>query len=100
MKWKNLINWHVLRHWFDWTPTDVQVPQPRYEVYKDAGRVLLGYEVQITYRHHGVYTLLFPTTDNLGEVGRRRALYRAIKFYKSTRNNIRATINSRNENIK
>ncbi len=90
MNWKNLINWNAVRNIFDWTPVNVLAPQPKYITYNDVGRILLGYEVQVTYRHHGVCKLLFATFDSHGKIGRRRALYRAIRFYKSTRSNVRA----------
>ncbi len=90
---KDIIRWNAVKKMFDWTPIAVSVPQPRYEEYSDTGRVLLGYEVRVTYLHHGEHTRLFVTLDNSGRVGRRRALYHAIKYYKNTRDRARCALN-------
>lgn len=89
MNWKNIFIVKKIRYLFDWTPLYVKIPKPRYEVYSDAGKVLLGYEVEVKYLHHGVKKLLFPTEENkLGLVSRKRALEKAINFYKTTRTKI------------
>lgn len=89
MKWKSLFSIQKVVHLFDWTPVDVKAPRPRYEFYNDAGRVLLGYEVEVTYLYHGTDVKLFATDDNrLGLVSPKRALRRAVAFHKETKEKI------------
>ncbi len=86
MKWRNLFNLGGFRHCFDWTPIDVKPPRPRYEFYKDVGRVLLGYEVEVEYMYHGKKLRIFSTdTEKLGLVPPHRALENAIIFYRGVR---------------
>lgn len=86
MKWKDLFGIKKIVYLFDWTPVSVKAPRPRYEVYADVGRVLLGYEVEVTYLHHGTEVKLFATDDNrLGLVSPKRALRRAVAFHKETK---------------
>lgn len=89
MIWKNLFNLEKIRQKFDWTPVAVKAPRTRYEFYRDTGKVLLGYEVEVEYLYHGTKTVLFATDeDKLGLVPRRRALLNAVDFYRATRKRI------------
>lgn len=89
MNWKDIFRLEKIVNLFDWTPVAVKAPRPRYEFYKDVGRMLLGYEVEVTYLHHGTEIKLFATDENrLGLVSRKRALMHALSFYSETRNKI------------
>ena len=89
MRWTDLFKANWWWQQFDWTPVAVKAPRPRYEVYKDAGRVLLGYEVEVDYLYHGNQCVLFPTDmEKLGLVTPQRALANAINFYKETRKKV------------
>ena len=89
-RWKNLFSWEGIKQAFDWTPVAVKTPRPCYKTYKDVGRLLLGYEVEVTYLYHGVRKQLFPIDEEkLGLVTQKKALKNAIIFYKKTRNTIR-----------
>ena len=89
LSWKRLFRWKTVQRVFFFFFVAVAVPQPTYETYSDVGRVLLGYEVAVTYKHHGVYRMFFATSENPGPASQRAALCRAIKFYKVTRDKIR-----------
>ncbi|MBQ8294205.1 MAG: hypothetical protein IJX89_02360 [Alphaproteobacteria bacterium] len=70
---------------FDWTPVSVSYPSPKYMDYSDKGHVLLGYQVRVRYRHHGMREYLFTyDEEKLGMVSQERALNNAIKFYEKT----------------
>lgn len=76
----------TIRRKFDKTPVAVKVPCPKYKFYRDKGRVLLGYEVEVEYLYQGNQKMLFSTDeDKLGIVPRQRALANAISFYKETK---------------
>lgn len=89
MKWINLFSATWWKQKFDWTPVAVKTPRPRYEEYKDVGRTLLGYEVEVEYLYHGVQRTLFPTdTEKLCFVTPQKALANAIRFYKETKSKV------------
>ncbi len=91
MKWKKLFTIEGIRQLFDWTPVAVKAPKPHYAVYVDAGRMLLGYIVEVEYLYHGKQEVFFPTdSEKLGIVSQKRALANAISFYKNTRCKIKA----------
>jgi hypothetical protein len=67
---------------FDWTPVAVTEPVPDYYEYGDIGKQFIGYNVVVTYKHHGVKTYSFSCdTDKLGFADREWAKRRADKFY-------------------
>ncbi len=91
MNWKDFLNGKIcqIKHAFDWTPVAVKAPCRRCEVYKDVGRVLLGYEVEVTYLYHGTKKRLFTTDeDKACIVSRKRALRNAMEFYKTTKERV------------
>ncbi len=89
MNWKNLFSIEKIKQKFDWTPVAVKAPRPRYTVYKDVGRILLGYEVEVQYLYHGNKKHLFATDEEkLVLVSSRRALANAICFYKNTKSKV------------
>ena len=44
-----------LNHLFDWTALEVTEPMAYQKEYNDIGNFLLGYQVTVKYRYHGVY---------------------------------------------
>ena len=52
-----------IKNWFDWTPVMVSGPVEVYCDYRDKGHVLLGYEVTVTYQHHGERKYLFADDE-------------------------------------
>lgn len=67
---------------FDWTPVFVAFPKPEYRIYRDKGRVLLGYTVRVRYKYHGTQSHLFGYDDEKFHlVSQEQALDNAIKFY-------------------
>lgn len=79
-----------VKNWFDWTPVSVSVPSELYCVYRDKGRVLLGYEVRVTYLHHGERCYLFAVDEEkLGLVTRDKACANALKFYREKQKQIK-----------
>lgn len=79
-----------IKKYFDWTPIEVSGPFKSYYNYTDVGRVLLGYVVQVTYRHHGLRTYLFATDEEkLGLVSQAQAYTKATKFRDKIQQQIR-----------
>ena len=73
-----------VKKWFDWTPIAVSEPVAIYRDYLDKGHVLLGYEVTVTYKHHGEHKYLFADDeDKLCFVSRAQAKKNAIDFYRN-----------------
>ncbi len=68
---------------FDWTVVDVAEPVAIYRDYRDKGQVLLGYNVSVTYKHHGVQNVSFFVDDKFGlltaEIAKKRAECFALK---------------------
>ena len=78
--------WTKLKKLFDWTPVNVEFPVAEYKLYSDKNRVLLGYNVSVTYQHHGTKTYFFAhDEEKLGLFTKERALERAVSFYESKR---------------
>lgn len=76
---------------FDWTPVAVKAPRPRYTTYDSvSARLLIGYVVEIEYRYHGWRDVFFPSAYNEKsfDSNRRRALRKAIIFYKNAKHKI------------
>lgn len=68
---------------FNWTPVAVERPVPFYQDYEDAGHMLIRYDVKVTYLYHGDYIFSFGVEENkLGLVPRRKALKKAVDFYR------------------
>lgn len=67
---------------FDWTVVDASEPIAYYVDYKDKGHMLLGYQVQVTYKHHGVREYLFVVDHKFGLVSENMAKKRAERFAK------------------
>ena len=77
---------------FDWTPVCVTKPVEVYCDYVDKGRVLLGYEVTVTYKHHCEHKRLFAhDEDRFCIVSRAKARKMALDFY----NQMKKQINQR-----
>ena len=75
-----------VKNWFDWTPVDVYGPVAIHQDYLDKGRVLLGYKVEVVYKHHGSKEYLFVhDEDKLGIVSKAQARDNAIKFARAKR---------------
>lgn len=90
MNWKNLFSWDALKRSFDWTPVSVRPPRARYMYYKDIGKMLLGYEVEVEYLYHGNQKRLFAIDEEkLCLISRRRALSNAVAFYKDMKFKVR-----------
>ena len=71
-----------VRACFDWTPVAVSEPVTIYRDYRDKGRVILGYEVTVTYKHHGERNYLFSDDeDKMCIVSRAQAYKNAVDFY-------------------
>ncbi len=74
---------NTVKNLFDWTPVAVSRPVELYCDYRDKGRVLLGYEVVVTYKHHGQQKYLFSDDeDRMCFVTKARARKIAFDFYK------------------
>ena len=70
-----------VKKWFDWTPVAVSGPVEIYCDYRDKGHVLLGYEVTVTYKHHGKRKYLFSDDEEkMCLVTRAQAYENAVKF--------------------
>lgn len=69
-----------LNHLFDWTVLDVSEPVAYHKRYNDVGDVLLGYQVTVKYKHHGVYEYIFPVDDKIGLLTPEKAFGRAQRF--------------------
>lgn len=81
--------WRQFKNLFDWTPVSVDFPVAEYKIYDDANPVLLGYNVSVTYRHHGTKKYFFAhDEEKFGLFSRTRALGRALSFYESKRQQI------------
>ena len=66
---------------FDWTPVSVTEPMELYQEYKDTGRMFMGYQVTVTYKHHGVVDYMFSADEHKFFLFPRQwALKRATKF--------------------
>lgn len=75
----------TLKRVFDYTPVGVSAPMPKFMDYRDAGRVLLGYEVVVNYARHAPRAYLFPSDEEkLGLVSQAKALQNARRFYART----------------
>lgn len=79
-----------IKNWFDWTPVAVSGPVEVYRDYRDKGRVLLGYEVTVTYKYHGEYKYLFADDeDKLCMVSRAHAYNNAVRFCREKKDRIK-----------
>ena len=79
-----------VKNWFDWTPISVSEPVEIYRDYRDMGRVLLGYEVTVTYQHHGERKYLFVhDEDKMCLVSRAQARKNAFDFYQEKREKVK-----------
>lgn len=77
-----MLSFQRIKNLFDWTPVAVKKPCPKFAEYKDVGVVLLGYEVEVQYLHHGTQHLLFAVDEEkLGLSKPADALKRATNFY-------------------
>ena len=71
-----------VKNYFDWTPVAVSEPVEIYCDYRDKGHVLLGYEVTVTYKHHGTQKHLFvDDEERFCLVSRAQARKNALDFY-------------------
>lgn len=84
MVWKNLFFINALRTAFlGSTPVAVELPKAVYMDFKDAGRLLMSYEVEVKYDNNVKRVFTFSVEERkLGIVPRRVALKRAIDFYR------------------
>lgn len=78
-----------LNHLFDWTALEVTEPMPYRKEYNDVGNLLLGYQVTVKYKHHGVYEYIFPVDNKIGLMTPERAFNRALKFSQRLKQRIR-----------
>ena len=68
---------------FDWSIENVGPVTPVYVEYVDAGKVQLGYEVTVYYKHHGQDVLFFGIdSDKFSLMPEGLALKRATSKYK------------------
>jgi hypothetical protein len=81
-----------LKHLFDWTVLDVSEPVEYRKQYVDKGDLLLGYQVMVKYKHHGVYEYIFPIDNKIGLVTPEKALKRALKFSQQKRAGVKQRI--------
>lgn len=66
---------------FDWTPVAVTEPLEFYQDYDDKGHMFMGYQVTVTYEHHGQRSYVFAADENKFFLFPRSwALKRATKF--------------------
>lgn len=66
---------------FDWTPVAVTEPVEFYQDYDDKGHMFMGYQVTVTYEHHGKKSYIFAVDENKFFLFPRDwALRRASKF--------------------
>ena len=79
-----------IKKMFDWTPVAVSEPVTIYRDYRDKGRVLMGYEITVTYKYHGERKyLFFDDEDKLCMVSRAQAYKNAVEFYKEKQQQIK-----------
>lgn len=78
-----------LNHLFDWTALEVTEPMAYHKEYNDIGNFLLGYQVTVKYKYHGVYEYIFPVDDKIGLMTPERAFNRALKFSQRLKQRIR-----------
>lgn len=77
------------KHLFDWTPVAVTEPQPEYYRYSDIGNQLIGFQVSVTYKYHGVRQYSFAIdSDKLAFVNEKWAKRRADKFVRKIQKQI------------
>lgn len=81
-----------LRHLFDWTVLDVSEPAAYQKTYTDVGNLLLGYQVTVTYKYHGVYEYIFPVDNKVGLITPERAFKRAQNFCNQKRASVKQRI--------
>lgn len=82
MKFEGLEWWKRFKLLFDWSVGSVTKPRPQYMEFKDAGKILLGYNVIVVYKHHGKKDYFFACDEEkLGLASRECAYRRAEKFY-------------------
>ena len=80
-----------VKNWFDWTVVSVSEPVAVYRDYLDKGHVLLGYEVTVTYKHHGERKHLFADDEEkMCFITRERARQMAFDFYREKQQQIKA----------
>ena len=85
---KDILN--SVKNWFDWTPVMVSEPVEVYCDYLDKGHVLLGYEVTVTYKHHGQRKYLFADDeDKMCLVSRAQARKMAFDFFSQKQKQIK-----------
>ncbi len=79
-----------VKNWLDWTPVAVSEPVEIYRDYRDMGHVLLGYEVTVTYKHHGERKYLFADDeDKMCLVSRVKARKNAFDFYREKQKRVK-----------
>lgn len=79
-----------VKNWFDWAPVAVSEPVEVYRDYRDMGRVLLGYEVTVTYKYHGQRKYLFADDeDKMCLVSRAQARKNAFDFYREKQKRVK-----------
>lgn len=76
----------------DWSVVDVSEPVPYYKNYVDRGRMLRGYNVRVTYQHHGVREYLFSCDDKFGLLTSELAKKQAECFARKKRENIKQKV--------
>lgn len=86
------VNWKKL---FDWTVISVAEPEPSYYDYADRGRMHIGYEVKVTYLHHGEFRAFFGIDRGKFCLCNQGAALRKAKAYYKNK-----LVKTKNENSK
>lgn len=101
MEWKNLGGIkNFFKSIFVTNPIAVDAPKAVYMDFKDAGRVLMSYDVEVKYEDDVKRTFSFSVEERkLGLSPRRRALKRAIDFYRKKKIEIEKNKNSLRQRV-